>query len=433
MKDGLILGWEVADGEVTNRLSGISTRARCEHIVILGKTGSGKTSLIKSMLEQDIRSRNGFLCIDLHGDLSPFIFDRIAQEERRTREDLSTRTVLIDPADPLRAAAFNVLSSKSPFGTVAVSEVVALLKQRWSLDYFGARTEELLRNCLYLLVEQGRVLTDLIPLLVRLSFRAELVQKSVEKQVKAYFRERFDQWSEAMQAVAREPILNKVTAFTSDPAIRHLVGQSKSSFEPIEALDRGYWIILRLPKGQLGDNAETLAALVLTKFKNAIFGRRSKNLFTIYADELQSLVSSASTFETLLSEARKFSVSIVTANQHLQQHSPAVRAALLSAGTQLFFRSSPEDAPHLAATLNGGKAVEQHLKELPNRQFLARVGEYSSLEIYAQAITPMKHDTKPLLQRINQRWTRPREEIENEISGAVATGETPGVELSGWK
>ncbi len=408
-------------------------RNRPEHIVIIGKTGTGKTSLIKSMLEQDIRNGIGFLCIDLHGDLTPFILDRVAQREKRTGADLSRRTVVINPADTSRAIGLNVLEANHRSLPVLTSEVVAILRQRWSLDHFGARTEELLRNSLWVLAENGLALTDLVPLLTNLSFRAALVQRLRNEDVKAYFRERYEQLSDAMQVIVREAILNKVTAFTVDPAIRHIIGQRHSSLDLAEALDQGLWVVLSLQKGQLGENAETLAALILTKFKNSIFSRRKRTLFTIYADELQNLVAEGNTFETLFSEARKFSVSVVSANQHLQQYPARVRAALFSAGTTIFFRSSPEDIPRILMAVDGAQSVEHRLKELPNRRFLIRTGGEPAIEIHAPKIPTVTEPAADLPERINNFWARPRETIEAEIREHVKSGSSGKETLAEWK
>ena len=431
--EGLLLGRRVIDGQVTLRSYRLQHQRRTEHIVIIGKTGSGKTSLIKSMLKQDIENGNGFLCIDLHGDLTPFILNRIAERERRSSRDLSARVVVLNPADAERAVGLNILEASNRSLPVLVSEVVAIMRQRWSLDHFGARTEELLRNALWVLAENGLALTDLVPFLTDLSFRAPLIQRIKNEDVREYFRLRYEQLSDAMQVVVREPILNKVTAFTVDPAIRHIVGQRRSTLDLTEALDQQRWVILSLHKGQLGENAETLAALILVKLKNAIFSRRERKLFTIYADEVQNLVSSGDTFESLLSESRKFGVSVVTANQHLQQYPVRIRAALFSAGTTIFFRSSPEDVPRLATSVDGTSSIERLLKELPDRQFLVRAGSERVLHIRAPAVALSGRLPMELLERSSQFWTRPRDLIETEIRSRAA-GERPGRGmLEQWK
>jgi len=336
---GIPLGYRVVDGQAGKARFHLPHHRRAEHLVILGKTGTGKTSLIKSMLARDVRDGRGFLAVDLHGDLTPFILGRIREHEQRTGEDLGSMTVVINPSDPCYSVGLNVLHTQRSLPPL-ISEVVSIFRRRWQLDRFGARTEELLRNSLWVLAENGLTLLELAPFLTDLGFRAALIERCRNAEVKAYFRSRYEQLSDAMQAVTREAILNKVSAFTTDPAIRHIVGQ-RAAFDLTAALDRSLWVILQLEKSRLGEDSEVLASLILARFKNAIFARRKRTLFTLYADEVQNLVSSGDTFEHLLSEARKFGVSVVTANQHLGQYPTQVRATLLSGGTRLFFRVSP--------------------------------------------------------------------------------------------
>jgi DNA helicase HerA-like ATPase len=405
----------VVDGQITARHYILPSQRRTEHLVILGKTGTGKTSLIKSMIARDVRERSGFLCIDLHGDLTPFVLGRIAELEQQTGEDMSKRTVIFNPADASSSVGLNILRTH---GSLAphISEIVSIFRARWQLDRFGARTEELLRNALWVLAEHGLTLTEVAPFLTDLGFRALLVEHTSNPEVRAYFRERYEQLSDAMQTVVREAILNKVSAFTTDPAIRHIVGQQES-LNLEDALDRGLWIILQLNKGSLGENSETLAALILTRFKNAIYSRHSRSLFTLYADEVQNLASSGDTFDHLLSEARKFGVSVVTANQHLAQYPAQVRAALFSAGTNVFFRCSPEDAPHIARTLNGGRAVERLIRELPDRRFLIRSGSDPVVEVSAPGVAHNTISTNSLIARSNAVWAKPHAEIEGKRPG----------------
>jgi len=283
-----------------------------------------------------------------------------------------------------------------------ISEVVAIFRRRWRLDHFGARTEELLRNSLWVLAENGLTLLELAPFLTDLGFRTPLIERSQNAEVKAYFRSRYEQLSDAMQTVVREAILNKASAFSTDPAIRHIIGQ-ELGFDIRQALDNGFWVILRLEKSRLGEDSETLAALILARFKDAIFGRRKRTLFTLYADEVQNLVSSGDTFEYLLS-------------------------TLLSAGTTLFFRASPEDAPSIARALDGGHAVERLIKELPDRHFLVRSGGDRWMEGAAENVAHNTTSTAELIDRSNEHWAKPRAAIEAEITSRLGASRKEALE-----
>jgi hypothetical protein len=166
-------------------------------------------------------------------------------------------------------------------------------------------------------------------LLTSATFRAACIQRVQNTEVLSYFQTRFDT-REAMQGVYREAILNKVSGFTTDQRFRHILGQQRSTFSLLDAMKRGRWVILNLDKGRLGEQASPLGSLLLAKLKNALFARRRRSLFTLYCDEIQSLVAYDAGLDTLLSEARRFGISVVSANQFLEQYPPQMRAAIQS-------------------------------------------------------------------------------------------------------
>jgi predicted ATPase len=366
-----VLGNRVVDEEVSKRPVGVSLARRTTHVVVVGKTGTGKSSLLKHLCLQDIQADRGFFVLDLHGDTTPFLLEAIAAEEWRRQEHLSDRVIVISPADRDVSVGLNPLESiDSDFGRTA--EFAEVLRQRWGLDHFGARTEELLRNSLYVLSANGATLLELVPLLTDQRYRAACLKKTPNAEVRHFFEARYGQASAAMQAVMREPILNKTSAFTSDPRFRHIVGQPRSTFSLKEAMDQGYWVIANFEKGKLGGQALTLASLLFTVVKNTIFERERRSLFSVYCDEIQNLIAHSSDVETVLSEARKFGVGIVSANQFLDQYPAPMRAAMLSVGTHVFFQLSSADAVAVAQILDGGKPLVERLKNLRQRHFVVK-------------------------------------------------------------
>jgi len=410
---GLSLGFQVIDDAVTRREMKLSAARRTTHVAVLGKTGTGKSSLLRHMGQGDIAAGRGFIWFDLHGDTTPFLLRSIAARERELQRHLSDRVVLIAPADQTFSVGFNPLEEAANFR--AIADFTAILKQRWGLEHFGARTEELLRNALYLLAANGMTLLELSPLLTHSGFRAACLKKIDNVEVRQYFELRYETASEAMRAVMREPILNKTSAFTADPHFRHIVGQRTSTFSMREAMDRGYWIIADLDKGRLGEQALTLASLLFTMLKNALFTRERRSLFTIYADEIQNLVAAESGIETVLSEARKFGVSVVSANQFLDQHPASMRASLLSVGTHVFFQLSAADATTVSQSLDGGKSLAERLKNLPQRHFVLKSGAERWMEVVAETVVDPKCSYADLLHRIQAQTARPRTDIEQEI------------------
>jgi hypothetical protein len=386
------------------------------HIAVLGKSGSGKSSLLKYMSQQDIEADRGFVYFDLHGDATPFLLRTIATRERRLRRHLSDKLVVIAPGDPELSVGLNPLEQESP-DFVRIAEFAEVLKHRWHLSYFGARTDELLRNALYVLSANKLTLLELAPLLTHSGFRAACLKRVTNSEIRDYFESRYDQLAEAMRATMREPILNKTSAFTADPHFRHIVGQEHSTFSLKQAMDEGHWIIVDLQKGKLGEQALTLGSLVFAMLKSALFTRDKRSLYTIYCDEIQNLVPySGGGVETVLSEARKFGVGIVSANQFLDQHPPEVRAAILAVHTHVFFQLSSTDASLIAQALDGGGSLAYRLKNLAQRHCIVKTGPERWTEVLVPAVRAVNADYTDLLNRSRYVRGRVRAHIERDIS-----------------
>lgn len=413
----LDLGVVISESGAMGARASVPQDRRAEAIGILGKTGSGKSYLIRHLIRQDIVGGRGFCCFDLHGDLTPFILGFIAEQERVECADLSSRTIVIEPSDPDFSVGLNPLEMQ-PGGNrfVQIAEFAQLLKQRWQLDTLGARTDELLRNTLHVLADNGLTLLEAGLVLSNESFRSMCLKTVGNAEVRQYFELRYDIASEPMRTVMREPILNKLSAFTADPQFRDIVGQQRSTFSIVEALDRGQWVILNLNRGRLGEQAATLGSLLFAKFKNALFARTRRDLFTLYADEIQNLVAYGADLEVTLSQSRKFGVGVVSANQFLDQFPPDMRAAIMAVGTHVLFQLSPQDAQHVATALDGGKPLAERLKNLPRRHMVVKTGSERWQEARVPRISEPTADWIELYNRCRARWARKRTDIEADIA-----------------
>lgn len=432
-RGSLDLGFRVVDGQATTRHAQLSNSRRAMHTAILGKTGSGKSSFMRYAAEQDVNADRGFVFFDFHGDAIPFLLRTINRRERRERKHLHDRLILIDPADPIVSVGFNPLEQTEE-SFLRITEFTEVLRKRWSLDHFGARTDELLRNTLYALAANGLTLTEVALFLSHAGFRAACLKRVASREVRQYFELRYDDQSDAMKAAMREPILNKISAFTADPHFRHIVGQEKSTFSIRQAMDEGCWVLVNLAKGKLGEQAPTLGSLVFTVIKNALFTREKRSLFTLYCDEIQNLVAYGSGIETILSEARKFGVAVASANQFLDQYPAEMRAAILAVGTHVFFQLSSTDANQVAQALDGGKPLAEKLKNLPQRHAIVKSGAERSVEVRIPTIHDPAVDYTDLLNRSRYKWGRVRAHIERDIAKrqAIADRNTQEV-LNDWE
>jgi len=295
-----------------------------------------------------------------------------------------------------------------------ISEFTHILQNRWGQE-FGPRTLELLSNALHVLSQNNLTLLELAVFLTNASFRAQCLKRVANNEVKAYFESRFNPASEAMQQSMSSPVLNKLTGLTVDPKFRHLLGQAESTFSLQQVLERNLWLVIKLSKGELGEQAMTFGSLLFAKLKNAIFARRSRSLFSIYADEVQNLLSSDLSLEVLLSECRKFNVSVVTANQYFDQLPSHVQAAIAAIGTHVYFQLSSGDANQVSKSLGSGKAIASTLQNLEHRTFVLKSGSQALHHVATPPIRPTQIDYSDLNERCRAEWCRSRADIEAAI------------------
>ncbi len=435
LEGGQMLGMIVVDNRATKLKYFLPQQKRTEHISVLGRTGQGKSFLILYFCMQDIRAGRGLLIIDPHGSLIPFILSFLASEEKRTGKDLSSKVIVIEPGNPLCSVGFNPLEvTRGQQSFVSIIGLTAIIKERWGLAHFGPQTEEILRNSLHLLSDNGLTLLELAPLLSNSAFRARCLKYVTNPEVKDYFENRYEPMSEAMKATVRNPILNKVSEFCSDPHFRHILGQSHSTFSVREAMDSGQIVLVDLNKGLLGKHSSTLGSLLMAQVGSAIFSRKSRKLYSLYLDEIQNLLTAESDIDVLLSEARKFGVSLVSANQYLGQFPNNMRAAIQAIGTHIAFQLGNDDAVAVAAMLDGGKPLAELLKNLPKRNFVAKSGHYAWRQVEVPEVKVPNADFRDLLERSRKRFARLRSEVEEEIQARRPKQKQTAEEvLDGWE
>lgn len=418
----VMLGFRVREGEVTKQRITISQTRRATHTAVFGRTGSGKTYGAKFCMAQDVKADRGGFYPDLHGDITPFLLGAIAARESEEQIELAHRVIVLSPSDSEMSVGLNPLEGlASDF--VRSTEFTEILRQRYNLDAFGARTEELLRNSIVVLSANNLTLLELSPLLSDDRFRAACLKHTPNVEVRDYFESRYGKASEPMKATMREPILNKISAFTADPRFRYIVGQAHSTFSMKDAIDRKCWVIAHLPKGELGLQAATFAAMLFTMFKNAVFARERRSFYPAYFDEFQNLISSSTDVETMLSEARKFGVGLTALNQFLDQYPASMRAALLSIGNHISFQLSSADATTVSQMFDGGKPLAEKLKNLSPRHFILKSGSDHWVEGCVPKVEDSRTAYADLLNRSRALYARHRADIEREIAerrGSVA-------------
>lgn len=323
---------------------GIKPNDRRQHMYVLGKTGMGKSTLLENLAVQDIQNGNGIAFIDPHGDASSKLLDAIPQKR-------TNNVIYFNPADTHYPIAFNAIEN-TEYPHLAASGLVSVFKKIWA-DSWGPRLEYILRNTILTLLEYpGSTLLDINRLFTDRAFRRQALGYTKDKLLKDFWEKEFEAYPARLRAEAIAPIQNKVGQFLSAPLVRNIVGQSKCSFNIRNVMDNKQILIVDLAKGKIGeDNAALLGALIISKIQLAAMERADIPLeerkdFYLYVDEFQNFATES--FVNILSEARKYRLNLILANQYIGQLDDTIREAVFgNCGTIISFRVGAEDAEHL--------------------------------------------------------------------------------------
>jgi hypothetical protein len=300
------------NSRVPFRLFGIKQPDRLSHMYIVGKTGTGKTTLIETLVLQDIAANRGCALIDPHGDL----VERVACAAARSRPDV----IYLNAPDSNQPYTYNPLSRVSPEKRALVaSGLLEVLKKMWT-DAWGVRMEHILRNTLLTLLEQpGATMADIQPLLTDEEFRAKAVGNIGNAQVRRFWDNEYDTYSKRYQAEGVAPILNKVGAFLADPRLYRILARHENALRLRSMMDQGQVLLVNLAKGEIGeDSAGLLGGLLMTSLGLAAFSRtelpeHARRPFFLFVDEFQEFTTLS--IANMLSELRKYQVGAILANQ----------------------------------------------------------------------------------------------------------------------
>ena len=413
---------------------GMYRRDRSRHIYIIGQTGSGKSGLLTLFGLSDIYHNQGYCIIDPHGDLAMDNLKFIP--ESRVKD-----VVYFNPADTQYPMAFNPLEVDDPARKPNISsEVIGVLKRMFG-DSWGPRLEHILRYTLLALLDRpNSTLLDISRMLTDADFRKETLNYCQDVTVLQFWKKEFGSWSDKQVTESVAPVLNKVGAFTANPIVRNIIGQPKSSFNIRQIMDEGKILVVNLSKGLIGeDNAGLLGSFLVTKVQLAAMSRsdieniEDRRPFYLYVDEFQNFATDS--FSVILSEARKYGLNLTVANQYTSQMTENVRDAVFgNVGTTISFRVSADDAPVLAKQFEPVFEA-QDLLNLNNRHFVVSMiinGEKApAFSATTLSIPKPPHDITPqIIEYSRQHYSRPRAEVEKDISANIGAAEKFKEDLS---
>jgi hypothetical protein len=373
---------------------GLKKDDRRKHLYIMGKTGTGKSTLIANMAINDMKNGEGVAIIDPHGDLCDILLDFIPAPRIND-------VAYLDPSDLEYPFHLNPLEMKNPaYRELIASGIVSIFYKLYHYSW-GPRLEYILRNTILTLLHvPDSTLLQVPELLTNDRYREKVLEKLDDRVLKNFWLNEFAKMSPQMRTEATSPILNKVGQFLSSQTIRNIVGSPTSTIDLEDMMNKGKIVVVNLSQGKLGEDASALlGAMIITKLQlaamNRVYvGEEKRRDFYLFVDEFQNFATQS--FIKILSEARKYRLNLTLANQYIGQIDEDVQKAIFgNAGSMVTFSVGAADA-RLMSREFGEKYEESELVGLGNFQIVLK------LSIDNHTSNPFSAVTLPLPRSRNQ-------------------------------
>ncbi len=401
---------------------GIKALDRARHFYVVGKTGMGKSTLLENITVQDINNGNGVGYIDPHGGSAELFLDYIPPERIKD-------VIYFAPHDLEYPIAFNVMEDVGKDQRHLVANgLMAAFKKIWP-DVWSARMEYISTNIILALLEYpDSTLLGVNRMLSDKAYRKKVVDNVTDPVVKSFWVDEFAKYSDKLMVEAGASIQNKFGQFVSNPLIRNIVGQPKSTFNMRDVMDGKKILIMNLSKGRMGElNANLIGGMLITKIYLAAMSRAGESEaslaklppFYFVVDEFQSFVNES--FRDILSEARKYKLCLTIAHQYIEQIPEEVRDAVFgNVGTTVAFRVGPFDAEVLEKIFSP-KFMAEDLVNLGFAQIyltlmIDGVGSppFSARTLQKPPKPAISHKDE-VIEYSRKSYARPRAEVEEEI------------------
>ncbi|MFH0937488.1 MAG: DUF87 domain-containing protein [Candidatus Daviesbacteria bacterium] len=345
---GLYLGKSVFRG--TERPVYITEEDRLRHMYIIGRTGTGKSTLLKTMMLQDILTGKGLAFIDPHGDAAEEMLSLIPPNRAKD-------VIYFDPGDTLRPFGMNMLDATTEDEKhFVVSNIIGLMYKLFDPNktgIIGPRFEHGVRNAMLTAMSvPGNTFVEIMRIMQDPDFVRELLPHVSDPIVRRYWTDQIAHTSDFHKSEVLDYTVSKFGRFVTNRMMRNIIGQSKSSFDMREIMDQGKILIVNLSKGRMGEeNSNFLGLILVPRILSAAMSRSNvleeqRRPFYLYVDEFQNFATD--TFAIILSEARKYKLNLVVANQFIGQMPEDIKNAIFgNVGSIITFRVGVTDANFL--------------------------------------------------------------------------------------
>jgi hypothetical protein len=374
---------------------GLQNKDRRRHMYVIGKTGTGKSTLLANMAINDLKNNEGLAVIDPHGDLIEIMLDYIPSHRIND-------VIYFNPADKNdRIVKMNLFEGENvEHRELIASGIISIFHKLYGYSW-GPRLEYILRNALLTLLSAPHAkLSDVIRILTDKKFRSKIVSNLDDPILKSYWLDEYNQLGQRLRSRSISSILNKIGQFVASPLVRDVVNAQKSSFSIEQLMSEGKILLANLSQGKLGeDNATLLGAMLITKIQLAAMGRvntpeEKRRDFYMYVDEFQNFATDS--FIKILSEARKYRLNLTLANQYVAQIPEEVQKAIFgNCGNIVSFVMGADDAEAFAKEY-GGLYTKEDLVSLGRYQIINKISIDNVIS------RPFPAHTLPLLSNTNK-------------------------------
>ena len=429
MTEGLFLGTNEFRGDKKAIYLGDKDRRR--HMYVIGQTGMGKSVFLENLAFQDMCDGRGFAFIDPHGDAVEALLKRVPEERI---DDV----IYFDPADIEHPVGMNMFEFTSEDQKdFIVQEGISMLQSLFdpqNQGFFGPRGQHMFRNAALLLMADpaGATFIDIPQCFTDPEFVKSKLKYVTDKAVYDYWTKEFpasQKSSDAGEVITW--FASKWGPFIANTIMRNTLGQVKSGFNIREIMDHKKIFLVNLSKGRLGDiNANLLGMIFVMKFQQAAMSRQDipedqRQDFCLYVDEFQNFATDS--FESILSEARKYRLNLIVANQFMTQLTDKIREALLgNVGTIICGRIGVTDAEQMVKAFTPTFTAED-LTKTPNFAAVAKVMMFDmpSAPFTMNLPPPMGEPNDNLMETLKvysaTKYARTRSEVEREIEERWST------------
>ena len=396
---------------------GLLRQDRARHLYLVGKSGTGKSKLLELLISTDIKDGQGVCVMDPHGDLVDAVMRHIPQN--RVND-----VILFNPMDTEYPIAFNPMEAVSPELKLRVTiGFIEIFKKLFGANWTPRLEHVLRQTTLALLDSEGTTVFSILKMLSDKNYRQTIVSRIEDSVVKNFWVNEFAAWSEKFDNEAITPLLNKVGQLVSTNLIRNIIGQPYNTFNIRDIMDNQKILLVKLNKGLLGEeNAALLGAMMITKLEQAALERADmdeaeRKPFYLYCDEFQYFATD--TFAEILSEARKYKLSLTCAHQYMGQLPDVVRTTIFgNVGTMISFRVGAEDAGVLEKEFDPVFKVRDIIN-LAVREFYIKMsvrGEtrdaFSARTLDCATPKPEESHVKEIVDHSRATYAKPQQDVE---------------------